>query len=245
MVLPRIGVLIPSTNTAVEADFQRVLAGHASVHSERLFIPDGQMSEAHLDEMNRDLEARIRSLASAKVDVVAYACTSGSFYKGVAWDEAVIETVQRVAGVPCTTTSKAVVEALRCVAPSGAIAAITPYPEWTNQRLRQYYEAQGFSILALAGDERSARGGHRFVNDQDPAEIARFGLENMHEDARALFCSCTAWRAFEALPALEAALGIPVVTSNQATLWKASRMLNLQLPAQAGTSGPFGRLSHF
>lgn len=244
MVLPRIGVLIPSTNTAVEADFQRVLAGHASVHSERLFIPEGQMSEAHLDEMNRGLEARIRSLASARVDVIAYACTSGSFYKGAAWDDAVMAAVQRIAGMPCTTTSKAVAEALRCVAPSGAIAVVTPYPDWTNQRLRQYYEAQGFSILALAGDERSARGGHRFVNDQDPAEIVRFGLQHMHAGAQALFCSCTAWRAFEALPALEAALGLAVVTSNQATLWKASRMLGL-LAAQAGACGPFGQLSHF
>ena len=245
MLLPRIGVLIPSTNTAVEADFQRTLAGIASVHSERLYIPEGQMSESHLDEMNRDLATRVRSLASAKVDVIVYACTSGSFYKGGGWDDSMIEQMRNIADVPCTTTSKAVAEALGSITPTGPISVITPYPEWTNERLRVYYEAQGFSILALAGHENASIGGHRFVNDQDPAEIIKFGVRQSHPDVHAMFCSCTAWRALEAVPALEAALGVPVVTSNQATIWKVCKMLDLKPFSQPRVSTAFGQLSQY
>ncbi len=69
----------------------------------------------------------------------------------------------------------------------------------------------------------------------------------MAPSAEALFVSCTALRAAAAVPAMEAALGRPVVTSNQATAWQCLRLcgdaaaypefgllMTLPLPAHAG-----------
>jgi maleate cis-trans isomerase len=244
MRVPRIGVLIPSTNTAVEADYQRVLQGQATLHSERLFIPEGEMSAGHLDEMNRDLDARIRSLATAKVDIMVYACTSGSFYRGPGWDDEVVGKVRQLAGVPCIATSQAVAAALDKVAPSKAISVVTPYPAWTNEKLGTYYGAHGFSILSIAGDARAAQGGHRFVNDQDPEQILEFGTARTHAQAQALFCSCTAWRAFQVALRMERALGKPVVTSNQATVWRTFAALELPQSRGEAAAAIFGRLGH-
>jgi maleate isomerase len=42
-----------------------------------------------------------------------------------------------------------------------------------------------------------------------------------------VFVSCTNYRTFEVIERLEADLGKPVVTSNQATLWDALRTLGV------------------
>ena len=42
-----------------------------------------------------------------------------------------------------------------------------------------------------------------------------------------MLCSCTAWRTLEAVDAFERRTVRPVVTSNQASIWKALRILAL------------------
>jgi len=236
MVPKRIGVLVPSTNSSVEADFQRLLTGKVTAHSERLHIPDGTMTVQFLDQMNSGLAEKIDLVAAARVDAIAYACTSGSFYRGPEWDEAVRELVQQRAGVPCVTTSTAVTQAFKALGVT-SISVVTPYPEWTNQKLAEYYRAQGLDIKAVHGDSRAAAQGHRSVNDQEPGDIARFALEHFNGGAQALFCSCTAWRALECIPALEQELGVPVVTSNQATIWAVLKTINM-----LDAAVPVGRL---
>jgi len=220
----RLGVLVPATNTTVEADFQRNLVPGVSIHSARLTIADGELSSATLDGMNSVLTNAVRDLAAAHVDAIAYGCTSGSFYKGPGWDEAVMKLIREIAGVPAVATSPSVVSALRA---SGAkrLCVVTPYPTDLNARLRMYLENAGFEVAVILGDQRSAARGHRAVNDQDPAEIAAFAIRNWTGDADALFCSCTAWRAMDAIPEIRAATGKPVITSNQATIWASMRLL--------------------
>lgn len=218
MIPKRIGILIPSTNTSVEADFQRLLSDAVTVHSERLYIPDGVMTEASLDQMNRDLVEKAALLATAKIDVIAYACTSGSFYRRAHWDEQVKHSIEQRTGLPCVTTSTAVAQALQALH-IRSISVMTPYPDWTNQKLAEYYTAQGLAVQGVHGDARAAANGHRAINDQDPAQITQFALAHFDKTAQALFCSCTAWRALECVQMLETSLNVPVITSNQATIW--------------------------
>ncbi len=53
--------------------------------------------------------------------------------------------------------------------------------------------------------------------------IIRAAKEADHDEADALFLSCTAMRAAECVSELEEALGKPVLTSNQSMLWRALR----------------------
>ena len=226
----RIGVLVPSTNTAVEADYQRTVAvaKGITIHGQRLLIPEGELSAAFLDEMNKDLDKSIATLNTARVDIMAYCCTSGSFYKGPGWDEDVLNKIGELAGVKAVATSPAVLEALHD-AEAQRLSVATPYPDWTNERLKDYLEKQGFEVLNVAGDARARQGGHSFVNDQDPAEIARFVIDNHNPEADVIFCSCTAWRSMEAIPEIEKATGKKVITSNQATVWATLKALQIEL----------------
>ena len=65
------------------------------------------------------------------------------------------------------------------------------------------------------------------IGADPPAEIQRFGLDHWRPDLDGQFLSCTAWRAMSVVETLERATTKPVVTSNQATIWKAFQVLGL------------------
>ena len=222
----RIGVMVPSTNTTCEADFQLVAPKNLSVHGHRLWLTNDAEGGDAMDNMNSEIETAARYLATAKVDAIAYGCTTGSFYKGPGWDSEMIELIERTASVPATATSPSVVEALRFFG-AKRISVASPYPQWNNDRLRSYLEGQGFEVLNVEGEPSAAQAGNQGVNDQDPEIIVEFASKVCRPDADALFCSCTAWRAMEAVDELERRTGKPVVTSNQATIWATFRKVKI------------------
>ena len=232
----RIGVMIPSTNTTCEADFQRVVPAGVTVHGQRMWMTNEPNSEAKMERMNADIESGIQYLSTANVDVVAYGCTTGSFFKGAGWDQALVAMIEREAGVPAVATSPAAVAALRSLG-AKKISIATPYRTWNNDKLRDYMSAAGFEVLNAEGDLQAAAAGPQGINDQDPETVVAFAERVCRDDADVLFCGCTAWRAMEAVEELEARTGKPVVTSNQATIWASLRALGIDVPI-AG----FGRL---
>lgn len=232
----RIGLMVPSTNTTCEADFQLVVPRGFTVHGQRLWLTNDALGEEGMLRMNAEIETGARYLATASVDAISYGCTTGSFFKGPGWDREMIALIARTAGVPAVATSPSVVEALRSFGVR-RISVATPYPEWNNQRLRTYLEAQGFDVLNLEAEPTAARAGNQGINDQDPAVIVDFASRACRPDADALLCSCTAWRSLEAVEEIERRTGKPVVTSNQASIWMTLRRLGHVEPI-AG----FGRL---
>jgi maleate isomerase len=232
----RIGVMIPSTNTTCEADFQRVVPPGVTVHGQRMWMTNEPNSEAKMERMNADIESGIQYLSTANVDLVAYGCTTGSFFKGAGWDQALVAMIEREAGVPAVATSPAAVAALRSLG-AKKISIATPYRAWNNDKLRDYMSAAGFEVLNAEGDLRAAAAGPQGINDHDPETVVDFAERVCRDDADVLFCGCTAWRAMEAVEELEARTGKPVVTSNQATIWASLGALGIDVPIVG-----FGRL---
>jgi maleate isomerase len=226
-VRKRIGVMVPSTNTTCEADYQMVVPRGITVHGQRLWLTNDALGEDGMNRMNAEIESGARYLATARVDVIAYGCTTGSFYKGPGWDREMLDVIQRAAGVPGVATSPSVVEALRSFG-ARRISVATPYPEWNNQRLRAYLEASGFEVLNVEAEPVAARSGNQGINDQDPAVIAEFAARACRPEADALLCSCTAWRSVEAVDEIERRTGKPVVTSNQSSIWACLRTLGVR-----------------
>jgi len=232
----RIGVMVPSTNTTCEADFQLTVPRDITIHGQRLWMTNEGTGDDAYVRMNAEIESGARYLATANVDVVVYGCTTGSFYKGPGWDTKMLELIQREARVPAVATSPSVVEALRFFG-ARRLSVATPYPEWNNRRLRAYLEAQGFEVLNVDGEPRAAAAGNQGINDQDPEAVVEFTSRVCRPEADALLCSCTAWRSVEAIAAIEARTGKPVVSSNQSTIWTALRALGITRPISG-----FGRL---
>ena len=235
-VRTRIGVMVPSTNTSFEADFQMVAPRDVTVHGQRLWLTNDALGAAGMDRMNTEVESGARYLSTARVDVIAYGCTTGSFYRGPGWDREMLEIIRNAAGVPAVATSPSVVEALRFFG-ARRVSVATPYPEWNNNQLRAYLAALGFEVLNVEGEPNAAASGNQGINDCDPEEVVAFASKVCRPEADVLLCSCTAWRSLEAVAELERRTGKPVVSSNQASIWAAYRAIGLK-PKITG----FGRL---
>ena len=209
-----------------------------TIHGQRLWMTNDAAGAAGLERMNTEIESGARHLATACVDVVAYGCTSGSFYKGAGWDDEMLAIIEREAQVPAVATSPAAVQALRKFG-AKKISVASPYPAWNNQKLRDYLEALDFEVLNVDGEPTAAAAGNQGINDQDPEVVVEFAARVCDPEADVLFCSCTAWRSMEAVDELERRTGKPVITSNQATIWAAFRKLGITEPVLG-----FGTLLH-
>ena len=233
----RIGLMVPSTNTTCEADFQMATPPGVTIHGHRLWITNEATERDGMEGMNAEIESAALYLATAKVDLIGYGCTTGSFYKGLGWDEEMLRLIEAASGgVPAVGTSTSVVEALRFLG-ARKVSVATAYPQWNNDRLRVYLESQGFEVLNVEGEPWASRAGNQGINDQDPEAIVEFASRVCRPEADALFCSCTAWRSMEAAQELERRTGRPVVTSNQAMVWTALRKIGVDQPVRG-----FGRL---
>jgi maleate cis-trans isomerase len=221
-VRARIGVIVPSANTRIEPDCYRLAPPGVTFHFARTY---GQaVSLEEMERMSEGIDEPARHLASAGVDLLVYACTSGSFMNGAAYDRGLVRRMEEAAGVPATTTASCVVEALRN-AGAQRVGVGTPYPDWLNDRIVAYLEENGFDVVALRGL------GIEHAPDIAllPLEEARaLGRDADRPDADAVLLSCTNLRALEVAADLEAELGKPVITSNQASIWAALRRTGIE-----------------
>ena len=225
----RIGLIIPSTNGTAEPDFNAVAPNGVTIHTHRMWNGGDKSAQERLERMNTDVEQAAFYLSTARVNLIAYACTTGSLYKGSEDDQDLLEIIQRAANVPAIATASAVAEALRFVG-TGEISVATPYGEWENQLLGLYYQAMGFQVLNVTGDPMSAGCTAQAICDLSPETVLEFAPKVCRAEADALFCACTAWRSMEVVAELESITGKPVVTANQATIWAALKHLGITNP---------------
>jgi maleate isomerase len=162
-------------------------------------------------------------LMSVEPGVIAYGCTAGSFLKGAADDQAMCARLINLTGVPFLTTSSAVTEALRHLRVR-RIAMATPYLDSVNEHEKRYLgESAGVEVVSMKGLNIV---GNLPKGRLGPEVAAALVREVDHPEAEAIFISCTNFRTMEVLAPLEAELGKPVFSSNQATLWGAMRAAN-------------------
>jgi maleate isomerase len=67
-----------------------------------------------------------------------------------------------------------------------------------------------------------------------PADLVAAGRAIDGPDIDAVFIPCTAVRTLEAIEPLEAAIGKPVITAIQATMWRVARLAGLGHDAPLG-----------
>jgi len=215
----RIGLIVPSNNTVVEREFNRLLPdGYLAVATR---MANTRTEKDDLERMATQAERGAAELATAGVGVVAFACTSGSFMNGPRWEAELQATLETAAGCPVVTTSEAVIEALRGLAVRKVVVA-TPYVEDINALERAYIEAHGIKVREIVGlgIRQSVE-----IGRCEPDVARALAMRLDFRGADGIFISCTAFRTIEVIDDLEGATGRPVVTSNQATFWKCMRTL--------------------
>lgn len=211
--MQRVGLILPSVNVLMEPEFNKLRLEGINFYATRVLLTE--TTPEALIAMEKDLDKAIELIASVKPDAVAYACTSGSFIGGMDWDKSIAQRIQAEIGCPAITTSAAMIEALKAVKVK-RLAVLTPYIDRINEKEKQFFEDNGFEVVAIEGMQITDA---EILHSKTPEEIYRWALELDRDDADGLFISCTDFRGMEVIQKLEDKLGKPVVTSNQATLW--------------------------
>ena len=146
----KIAFMLPSSCTVFEPEFARMTAGLEGVFGmpARLLIETTDVEG--LGEMNAGIELAARQLATTRPDVAVYMCTSGSFKDGQDGNQAIKDTLGRlIPGAKITTTSEAVVEAMRALG-LRRVAMLTPYDEEVTRREIDYLGWHGVSVTDFA-----------------------------------------------------------------------------------------------
>lgn len=235
----RLGMFIVGSEAVPEAEWQAMAPRGVSIHAARVTAPapwapwraDGQGVD-----LTDDLARGCRQFAAMRLSAIAIGHTSSSVLGGKGWDAAAIAAMRTILGdaVHITTNGLDTIAALKAI---GARQPFLVAPSWfTDAAVAAalgYYADHGFR---LAGHLRHDPGetwrhippqdlyahGMGFAQEIEP--LYRQIVDACPSGADAVFIAGTGFRCIAIIEALEAALERPVVTANQASLWRCLRL---------------------
>lgn len=233
----RLGVLTPSSNTALEPLTQALLGGlpDASAHFSRFRVTQIALDAGALAQFDDSrILAAAELLADAKVQVIGWSGTAAG-WMGFEQDRRLCERITALTGIPATTAVLALNDllALRGVQ---RLALVTPYTQDVQDRIAGNYRAIGIDVVA----ERhlSIRDNHAFGLVQ-PAQLRRMIDEVAQARPQAIATYCTNLRAAPLAPAVERELGIPLLDTVATTVWGMLRAAGVSPAAVTGWGGLF------
>ncbi|WP_374832673.1 maleate cis-trans isomerase family protein [Paenochrobactrum pullorum] len=218
----RIGLIYMASSIVMDAEMAAMAAEGVSIHTTRIKLPKVTVEGIEAMMNAPELEQAARLLASAPIDVLCFGGTSASFLHGTAYDHGLIAKMKLWApDVKITTASTATLAALKAVN-AGPVALATPYVDEVHARAIRFLEENGHQVVSHKN--------LRIDTDQALAEVPleevyRLVREVDHDDATAIFISCTNFRSVGAIEALETALGKPVISAIQASFWHSSGLV--------------------
>ena len=167
------------------------------------------------------LTSAARELGAAGCDLIAWPCTCASFIGGLDWSRAQAAVIARAAGRPATSTSLAMLEAVRVLG-ADTVDVVSAYPAPTTHRFLRFLDDAGVGVAAMVSLE---------CHD----ELQSFELDIHREAVRfhralsprshPLLIPDTAISTLAVIGGIEASIGRPVVSGNQATLWHSLLLL--------------------
>ena len=227
----KIGFVLLATEQTIEENMFRMCPKGVGVHFTRAYNPDSITVESLSRQADDLARAASTLLPDGSLDVISYACTSGSLVIG---EDRVFGELSK--GAPNAKTTSLISGVLRALRQVGAkrVSVATPYLDEINEREVTYMEDAGFEVCEIRG--------LNLEKDSDmirvrPDAIAELAASVDRPDADAVFISCGALRSIDIVDALEQRLGKPVICSNQAMMWDCLRLAGI-----ADRIEGFGRL---
>lgn len=221
----RLGLIALCDDVAVDRDFAHMVPDdRVALVTSRIFLEQPNSKRTFLDMADR-IPATVRLLCPLlRLDSVVFACTSATSFIG---EDRVTELVHSARpGVNVTNPGSGAIAALKSLG-AKRVSVIAPYTIANTANVVRMLNAGGIEAVQV-----SCFG---LDTDMDIGSVPRSAyLEQArrtdHRDAQAIFVSCTATKALDIIDDIEAASGIPCVTSNQAAFWHAMRLARWSEP---------------
>ncbi len=216
----RIGLVVLASDYTMEHEFRRVFTLPGVDYYEARIFNSPQITPQTLAAMGPLITDTVNLiLPGAKLDVVAFGCTSASMVLG----EATVADRIRAARPEAKATNP-ITAAFAAFDAFGAkrIAVLTPYRRDVNEIVRSYITGKSYEVPVFGS-----------FNEQDDSVVASIDAASIRTAVRAItrgrevdavFVSCTSVRLVDAVAEIEAECGLPVTSSNHAMAWHCLRL---------------------
>lgn len=253
--LARFGIFIVAGEAVPEAEWWAMAPPGISVHAARVAARApwaGWREDRSGLDLVEDLVRGCRHLAALNLSVLVLGHSSSSILGGQGWDEAVVERLAaEIGGTTAVTTNG--LDSLAALRASGVQRPFLVLPAWFDGALvaagGEYYTRRGFAPAGHLQYDPGPR-----WRDLPPGALYPAGMglqqevEPLFEQIRAtcpaaadgVLIAGTGFRCVAILDALEHALGRPVLSANQVSLWHALRLSGVDA-AVAGYGSLFTR----
>ena len=213
----RLGVLTPSSNTALEPLTSALAAAlpGCSAHFSRFKVTEIALDAAALGQFDDSkILAAAELLADAKVDVIGWSGTS-SGWLGFDRDRQLVERIRERTGIPATTAVLALNELL-ALKKVRRLGLVTPYTPDVQERIVANYRSVDIEVV---GERHlGIRVNHAFA-DVAPATLRGLMAEVARAQPQAITTFCTNLHAARLAGEFERAHGIPLLDTVSTTVW--------------------------
>ena len=240
----RIGQIVPSSNTTMETEIPAMLRAREGILPEESFTFHSSRMRMHkvtkeeLAAMNKEGLRCAAELADARVDVMSTAClvaimSMGPGYHRVSEARLHQRTIDNGGAAPVVTSAGALIEGLKVIG-AKKVSILAPYMKPLTQLVVDYIENEGIEVvdaLSLEIHDNLEVGAR---DPRAPAELWR-KLNIANIDA-IVASACVQMPSLASIPLIEAASGLPVVSSAVCTTYQMLTKLGLKtITPNAGT----------
>ncbi|GAA0936466.1 arylmalonate decarboxylase [Actinocorallia libanotica] len=218
------GVIVPSTNTAVEDEYYRFRAPGVSFHAGRILIRNAVLDsdedmENFLVDLRGEIGAAVESVLTCRPDSLIMGMSAETFWGGVEGNAEFERWIKEMSGLDVVTGASATHTALQRLGVR-RIGVITPYQPVADEQVRAYFTELGYEVHAVHGLKC---GSATSIAEVTPEEIRAAFAKVDGPGVEALVQAGTNLPVIGVAAALEEELNKPVVPINAASLWHAYR----------------------
>jgi len=217
----RIGILVPSSNTALEPLTTRLLSSlpHVSVHFSRFSVTSIGLSSTQLSQFDPPdaILTAAQLFADAHVDVIGWSGTSAGWL-GFDADEKLCSLIEEKFGCKATTSTLALNKLLKAYGAT-KVGLVTPYLDDVQEAIVKNYVASGIDL--------SAESHLRVSTNVEIADITEEMLDAQMADVvkagegklQAVTTFCTNLWAAQRVEHWEGEYGVPVLDTVTTVIW--------------------------
>ena len=221
----KFGVIVPSTNTSVQPEYDEMRARGVTNHISRISIPDTRVTDddsfmVMLNNIRRATLDAVDDVMSMSPDYVVMGMSAETFWDGAEGADKMLNDLRARTGKEVAMGSHACDAAIKCYGDIKRIGIITPYMPVGDNQVRTFFEETGYEVLAIEGLKCASPS---LIAHESPTALKR-AAEKVNVEGVEAIVQCGTNLAFgRVAAAVELFLEKPVIAINTATYWYALR----------------------
>jgi maleate isomerase len=221
----RIGYISPSVIELNAYDFYRIVPQGVGLIAVACMV-GGWKEDAYRAALG-EVESCAQELSRRNCDFVIHGGAPLVLSQGKGFETRLIATLEKLTGVPCTTSIVAAMDAFRDLGIE-RLALVDPYPAELNEKVVSYLEAWNFKVGSVVSL------GTTFTESSvaSVADIYRAAKKAVSQAGAVdgIFIPCANFPVVDVIEPIETDLGLPVIANITSQLYVAFKTIGMREP---------------